>query len=189
MSVCGIDPGASGAVARLDGKLLTIWPMPWVPNVGIQVVRLRVLLTGAEIAFVEEPQTRIGQGVSQALSMGIQFGRLLMLLETMGIPTERVPANRWKSAMGLVGKRAKRPKGAEKKPPKIVHPKGSPEAKAAAKSARDASKVRKQRSIAMAQAMFPGVSLLPTPGSEVPCDGMAEAALLAEYGRRKLAGQ
>lgn len=41
----------------------------------------------------------------------------------------------------------------------------------------------KQRSIQAAQRLFPGVSLLRTERSRVPHDGMAEALLLAEWGR------
>lgn len=46
----------------------------------------------------------------------------------------------------------------------------------------------KQRSIVAAQRLFPGVSLLATERSRKPHDGMAEALLIAEWGRRKLAG-
>jgi hypothetical protein len=46
----------------------------------------------------------------------------------------------------------------------------------------------KQRSIVAASRLFPGVSFLPTPKSRKPSDGLTDAALLAEYGRRKLAG-
>jgi len=46
----------------------------------------------------------------------------------------------------------------------------------------------KQRSIIAAQRLFPGVSLLRTVLSRKPDDGLAEALLIAEWGRRKLAG-
>jgi len=47
---------------------------------------------------------------------------------------------------------------------------------------------RKSASIAVAQRLWPSVSLFPTERSRKPSDGMAEAALIAEYGRRMLAG-
>lgn len=47
----------------------------------------------------------------------------------------------------------------------------------------------KQSSILMAQRLFPGVNLLPTPRCTKPSDGMAEALLIAEYGRRVLCGK
>ena len=47
----------------------------------------------------------------------------------------------------------------------------------------------KQRSIIAAQRLFPGVSLLRSERSRKPDDGMAEALLIAEWGRRKLAGR
>jgi crossover junction endodeoxyribonuclease RuvC len=46
----------------------------------------------------------------------------------------------------------------------------------------------KPSAIAFAQGLFPGVSLLATPRSRVPHDGLADALCLAEYGRRILAG-
>lgn len=47
----------------------------------------------------------------------------------------------------------------------------------------------KATSILMAQRLFPKVSLLPTDKCRKPSDGMAEALLIAEYGRRVLAGK
>jgi len=46
----------------------------------------------------------------------------------------------------------------------------------------------KASAIAVCQALFPGVSLLRTDRCTKPHDGMAEALLIAEYGRRKLQG-
>jgi hypothetical protein len=46
----------------------------------------------------------------------------------------------------------------------------------------------KARSLQVCQRIFPGVSLLPTPKCRKPSDGMAEALLIAEYGRRMLLG-
>lgn len=44
----------------------------------------------------------------------------------------------------------------------------------------------KQRSIVAAGLLFPGVCLRPTERSRKPSDGMSDALLLAEYGRRRL---
>ena len=45
----------------------------------------------------------------------------------------------------------------------------------------------KQRSILAAQRLFPGVLLLPTERSRKPSDGLSDALLIAEYGRRRSA--
>lgn len=42
----------------------------------------------------------------------------------------------------------------------------------------------KDDSIALCERLFPEINLLPTPRCTKPSDGMAEAMLLAEYGRR-----
>jgi len=44
----------------------------------------------------------------------------------------------------------------------------------------------KEQSIIVAKRLFPGVSLLPTPRCRKESDGMAEALLIAEWGRRTL---
>jgi len=44
----------------------------------------------------------------------------------------------------------------------------------------------KQRSVMAAQRLFPTVSLLPTPRCKKPSDGIADALLIAEWGRRRL---
>ena len=46
----------------------------------------------------------------------------------------------------------------------------------------------KERSIVAAKRLFPGVSLLPTTRCRKESDGMAEALLLMEYGRRRHSG-
>ncbi|OGO09271.1 MAG: hypothetical protein A2Y61_05355 [Chloroflexi bacterium RBG_13_60_13] len=46
----------------------------------------------------------------------------------------------------------------------------------------------KQRSILAAQRLFPSVSLLPTERCRKPSDGIADALLIAEFGRRRLGG-
>lgn len=43
----------------------------------------------------------------------------------------------------------------------------------------------KTESINVCQKLFPSANLLPTPRCKKPSDGMAEALLIAEYGRRK----
>lgn len=44
----------------------------------------------------------------------------------------------------------------------------------------------KAKSVEVCQKLFPDISLLATPKSKKPHDGMAEAFLMAEYARRKL---
>ena len=44
----------------------------------------------------------------------------------------------------------------------------------------------KKASIDVCRKLFPELNLLPTPKCRVPSDGLAEAALIAEYARRKM---
>lgn len=45
-----------------------------------------------------------------------------------------------------------------------------------------------QRSIVVAQRLFPGQTLLRSPRAKKPSDGMADALLIAEWGRRRAHG-
>ncbi len=49
-------------------------------------------------------------------------------------------------------------------------------------------KERKDSAVRVARRLFPDVSLLPTPKCKKASDGMAEALLIAEFGRRMKAG-
>jgi len=157
MIVIGIDPGASGAVARLAGKTLAVWPMPWVPKVGVQLGPLRQIIDGAGMVFIEKLFAMHGQSPSAAVTMGTEFGRILGMLETIQVAVQPVAANTWKAALGLTMR------GSDK---------------------RD----RKFAAIKLAQSLWPGEGFRRTPRCSKPCDGMAEAALIAEWGRRKFGG-
>jgi hypothetical protein len=47
---------------------------------------------------------------------------------------------------------------------------------------------RKAASVSVAQRLWPGTSFMPTERCKRPSDGMAESALIAEWGRRVLKG-
>ena len=118
--VLGVDPGLGGALALIeDGvtrQLVAVEDMPTEAKtfgsgrqvyVGGLVAMLRAL--EPSIAFIERSQPMQGRGKRQspagAFSMGDSFGALRAVTEALAIPTIFVPANTWKTAMGLMGKR------------------------------------------------------------------------------------
>lgn len=110
--IIGIDPGVSGAVAALGSGTLWVEDLPtraaargksaldvdgealgsilWVSRQFTQVN-----------AYVEQVQSRPRQ--AGQFAFGVNYGRVLGVLEALGIQIVHVPASKWKPAMGLRG--------------------------------------------------------------------------------------
>lgn len=71
-------------------------------------------------------------------------------------------------------------------PSRIIGPREWQKVMLAGESKSDGTKIA---SIRVAKRMFPGVSLLPTDKCRKDSDGMADALLIAEYGRRMYSGE
>ncbi len=99
----GIDPGKAGAIALLDGfRVLDCSPTPVTPGKGgdyIPALMLDILkdykLRGVEKIRIEKPQTRSGEGVSSAETVGYGRGLWVMALTSLEIPFEFVSASEW----------------------------------------------------------------------------------------------
>ncbi len=160
--ISGIDPGASGAIAHIVAGVLEVIPMPWIPNEGIDSLALRTFLACSSHVFVEQVQTRPGQSVVALKTTLTQWGRCCGIVEGMGIPLTLVHPQTWRKEMDC-----------------RIASGGQPN---------DRKKLLKARSVAVARRLWPRERFLPTEKCKVPNDGMAEAALICEYGRRKLSG-
>lgn len=109
--IIGIDPGVSGAVAFVHIDSARVVDTPTVPAtrgktaLDISGPLLRQLLAPAAmqgaIAYVEQVQSRPRQ--AGQFAFGMNYGRVLGVLEALGIRTVHVPASKWKQAMGLRG--------------------------------------------------------------------------------------
>lgn len=109
--IIGIDPGVSGAVAFINGASACVCDMPTTKamrgKAALDVCgeRLRNLLEPhaslVTTAYVEQVQSRPRQ--AGQFAFGMNYGRVLGVLEALGIPIVHVPASKWKPAMGLRG--------------------------------------------------------------------------------------
>ena len=110
--VLGIDPGVSGGVAfYIPGtNLADVFDMPVVKAkrgktaMDVDAEALQLLIVGLRTpnrAFVEQVQSRPRQGGQ--FQFGVNYGRVLGVLEAAGIPITHVSASKWKPAMGLRG--------------------------------------------------------------------------------------
>lgn len=161
MRIMGIDPGLSGGIAWFDlqGKAHAV-AMP-VLNHRPDVAAIKAILRLEDIdrVIMESLGIRPGQSANAGATAGINWGIIAGTLAALEIPVLEVSPQRWKPVLGIANRTAK---GETKPTPKQI----------------------KERSIALAVQLFPTVSLLPSERCRVRHDGMAEALLLAEYGRR-----
>ena len=168
----GIDPGISGALARIVvGERLRgpgsveVWPTPTITvkkggrnyrvlDLGAMWRLLREAVGTADPAdcfcALEAQHAFPEQGVVSGFNTGYGFGAWVMALWTLELPHQVVHPATWKKVMFLDA----------------------------------AYKKGKGASILAAKRLFPAVSLRLTEGARKDSDGAAEALLLAEYARR-----
>lgn len=111
--IIGIDPGVSGAVAMFGAGVQWVESLPTVQAkrgksaLDVDGGRFGDMLWVARKAtcrvacYVEQVQSRPRQ--AGQFAFGMNYGRVLGVLEALGIPIVHVPASKWKPAMGLRG--------------------------------------------------------------------------------------
>lgn len=120
MTVVGIDPGNSGALAVYDphAKLITeVIDMPVfymtvnnkkrkrVDAVGIITWLEMQKMLGAELVLIEAIGGRPKQGASAAFVLGYGVGLIYMACVALRLPIETVPPQVWKKMMRVPGKK------------------------------------------------------------------------------------
>lgn len=162
MRILGVDPGAKGALALLDGSRLEIFDMPRhyvrrgkTDKAEIDGAKLWSILQALEADHLVIEQ--VGGMTGQSASAAFNFGRAAAAPEYMAVArgwaVTRVPPQTWKKALRVLG--------------------------------------GKDAAVARASNLFPRHTGLWAAvrgnGDADQREGRAEAALIAEYGRRSLA--
>lgn len=160
----GIDPGLAGGIAVLnsEGDLVSLYQMPTTLHGRRKTVcvnRLWELIDNHDhklCTVVIESAQKFSAGTNALTSTWFGFGRITALLEHNKIRHEIVssPAT-WQK---MFWSRPKLPKGVKFD--------------------------TKEASISAARRLFPTHDFIPTKRSKKPSDGLTDAALIAEYGRR-----
>jgi crossover junction endodeoxyribonuclease RuvC len=114
--IIGIDPGASGAIATLQGKkLIDVIDMPIVQRTVGKAVKnfvsphelhthLAAYLIDYECtAYIEQVSAMPGQGVSSMFSFGRSLGNVEGVLASLQIPYHFVPPLVWQRKVRLTG--------------------------------------------------------------------------------------
>ena len=162
--IIGVDPGKLGAIAVLEGWGPTVSPMPLIRS---GKGRAEYDLPGILAIF-----RRYNLGVTAYVERGQPLPR------SMGGASANYhrgySCGLFEGMLSALG---------------ISYTLVSPQAWQRVMLAGTSGKDTKQRALIAAQRLFPGVSLLPTERCRKPSDGMADALLIAEYGRRSGAGE
>lgn len=169
MNFIGIDPGLNGGIARIDytwtirdeDPTISVVPMPTKEVDGKRKYVIDEIireLSCGSMGFVvlEKQQAMPGQGTVSMFRTGEGFGILQGILGAKHYEDE-----------------------SEQLDYVIVPPQKWQKDVCPGESGKT-----KERSIKMAGKLFPKISLLATPRSKKPHDGMADALCIAEYARR-----
>lgn len=162
----GIDNGLDGGISALDaeGHILTRFVMPTVKtgrgsqrrvDAGKILVALQGAIQDKEPVFLAEPAQMIGKGSKALASTHYTWGRVHQVLIHSGFPYHEVNPQTWQKAFWT---RPKLPKGQKF------------DTKAAA--------------LLAAGRIWPQETWLASDRCRVAHDGLVDAALIAEYGRR-----
>lgn len=102
----GIDPGAKGAIAFLEGDTLTIHDMPTTmegakgkPRVDPAALALILRPLSPCHVWVEQVGAMPGQGVSSMFAFGMAYGYARGIPAALGYPVTLIGPAAWKSAM------------------------------------------------------------------------------------------
>lgn len=98
-AVMGIDPGLRGAFACLGPETIA-GPIP-IASDEIDIYRLSSIVSmhKPELIVVEWAQAMPKQGVASTFKYGKGFGKILGMLETLGIAHQLVRPRAWKGAV------------------------------------------------------------------------------------------
>jgi hypothetical protein len=103
--VCGIDPGASGALAFLfaeHSNTVSAEDMPIADGkVCAATLADRLRIMKPDVAFLEYVASRPKQGVASAFNFGVSFGVAKAVVLALGIPLHIVTPSIWKRHFNL----------------------------------------------------------------------------------------
>lgn len=167
----GIDPGKSGVIAIIDeDKKLELIKIPIYKNEIEEIQLLNIFHKHSDSyhCVMEDVHSIFGASAKSNFQFGVSIGQIRTAIKTTSIPLTRVAPKQWQKEMWqgikpiLINTKKKNKKGEIKY--KID---------------------TKATSLLAARNLFPGVTFLLTKNSYVPDHNAIDAALMAEYCRRK----
>lgn len=169
----GIDIGSDGGIAFIaDDNLLGYGKIPKVGN-ELNIGELSDLITdwiNSETkihCIIEDLHSVFGASAKSNFAFGLNNGLIIGMLQTLRIPYTKIAPKAWQKQMWQGIRPVEINTGKKKK-------NGTPKYKIDTKAT----------SLIAAQHLFPKEKFLATDRSKIPHDGIVDAILLAEFGRR-----
>jgi hypothetical protein len=102
MNIIGIDPGQSGAIAKIrDDGFVSWWNIPDTPQDILTILDEICEIDPENKCFLEQVHGMPGQGGQAMFNFGKNYGYLEMALLSCGIPTETVTPQKWQKFFQL----------------------------------------------------------------------------------------
>ena len=184
MIFCGIDPGMTGAMAAVDenGRHLC---HNVIPVLGGKLDARKLInwlyaapgFTGQTkddlFVTIEDVHAVFNSSAKSTFNFGFVCGGIQAVVQTLLIPYALVQPKIWQKSMWQGVPELRKPSTTS------VNTKG--------KSVTRKGSIRtKEMSLVAISRLYPEVSVLKTPNCTIPHDGIVDAILIAEYGRRSL---
>ena len=104
----GIDPGLTGAIAKVSGEDIEVWDMPTLEvrkkrflNATLLAEMLSSIKTQKCEVLLERVSARPGQGVTSMFSFGTSYGIIQGIIATLGFRLTFVTPQEWRKKMGV----------------------------------------------------------------------------------------
>lgn len=160
VNILGIDPGKQGGLAIITQDSVLLEPMPLHAG-EIDIPELHRLVrdhaNDIRVAYIERVHAMPKNGKLALFSLGKSYGIVLAIVLMNGIPLVEVRPQEWQ---------------------RVMHEGVAVHRRQAGLTTKDVSRIAFAR-------LFPGVDARKTAKCSVQHDGLVEAALIAEYGRRQ----
>jgi hypothetical protein len=177
MMIIGIDPGKNGAIVFLqeDGKVAVKHKMPTIGKV-LDINALKGILSIPYLdvhVFIEDVHAIYGSAAGATFEFGFVCGAIQGVVTALGLKHTLVQPKRWQKEIyqGIP----------EIRKPPITILKG----KRTGQTIKGKLDTKKMSELA-AKRLFPDVDLRASERCKIPHDGIVDALLIAEYGRRLL---
>jgi hypothetical protein len=173
-TIIAVDPGKNGAVAIMTEQSTFAYPLPLVSN-ELDIFRFKDILVSVRLGIntmqiiLEDVHAIFGASAKSTFNFGYICGQINTICCETGCPVLLVQPKVWQKEIWIEED--------------IV---GIPTKRKYKKSGLPIFKTdTKKTSFNAVKRIFPLINIPTTPKSKVPHDGIVDALLLAEFGRRK----
>jgi crossover junction endodeoxyribonuclease RuvC len=104
----GIDPGLTGAIAKVQGSEIEVWDMPTLElrkkrfvNAPMLADLISSIRTPECAVILERVSARPGQGVTSMFSFGTSCGIIQGIIAALHLPLTLVSPQEWRKQMGV----------------------------------------------------------------------------------------